>query len=168
MEGLGVRTIAVQGDVAKAADGAELIRRTETELGTIDILVNNAGIERVARFDQALEADITDTLTINLAAPMLLTRAIVPGMLTRCRGHVVNIASGAGKVCVAYGLVLLCEQARPGRLHQRAALGVPGSSGRLLGRVPRLRHRCRHVRPLGEEWHSRSPDRRYLQTGEGR
>lgn len=103
MEALGVRAIAIQCDVAKAADRAELVRRTEAELGSIDILINNAGIERVARFDEALESDILDTLTINLEAPMLLTRAIVPGMLARNRGHVVNIASGAGKVGVAYG-----------------------------------------------------------------
>jgi short-subunit dehydrogenase len=102
MEGLGVRAIAVECDVARAADRAELIRRTESELGAIDILVNNAGIERVARFDQALESDIVDTLTTNLEAPMLLTRAIVPGMLARHRGHVVNVASGAGKVGVPY------------------------------------------------------------------
>jgi short-subunit dehydrogenase len=103
MEAIGVRAIAIQCDVADAEDRAELIRRTEAELGPIDILVNNAGIERVARFDQALESDIVDTLTINLEAPMLLTRAVVPGMLARNRGHVVNIASGAGKVGVPYG-----------------------------------------------------------------
>ena len=110
LSGAGVPVYATRGpgggfqcDVAEAADRAELIRRTEAELGTIDILVNNAGIERVARFEQALETDITDTLTINLEAPMLLTRAIVPGMLARNHGHVVNIASGAGKVGVAYG-----------------------------------------------------------------
>jgi short-subunit dehydrogenase len=103
MEALGVRAIAIKCDVAKASDRAELIRRTEAEFGSIDILVNNAGIERVARFDQALESDILDTLTTNLEAPMLLTRAVVPGMLARKRGHVVNIASGAGKVGVAYG-----------------------------------------------------------------
>ena len=103
MEALGVRAIAIRCDVAKAADRAELVRRTEAELGSIDILVNNAGIERVARFDEALESDILDTLTVNLEAPMLLTRAVVPGMLARKRGHVVNIASGAGKVGVAYG-----------------------------------------------------------------
>jgi short-subunit dehydrogenase len=99
---LGVRAIAVPCDVASASDRTELIRRTEAELGPIDVLVNNAGIERVARFHEAEESDIVDTLTTNLEAPMLLTRAVVPGMLARNRGHVVNIASGAGKVGVAY------------------------------------------------------------------
>jgi short-subunit dehydrogenase len=102
MEALGVRAIAVRCDVASAADRAELIRRTEAELGPVDVLVNNAGIERVARFHEAQESDIVDTLTVNLEAPMLLTRAVVPAMLARGRGHVVNIASGAGKVGVAY------------------------------------------------------------------
>jgi short-subunit dehydrogenase len=100
---LGVRAIAVRCDVADAADRAELVRRTEAELGGPDILVNNAGVERVARFETARESDIVDTLTINLEAPMLLTKAVLAGMLARRRGHVVNIASGAGKVGVAYG-----------------------------------------------------------------
>jgi len=103
MEALGVRAIAITCDVAQASERAVLVQRAEAEMGPIDILVNNAGIERVARFDEALESDIVDTLTINLEAPMLLTRAIVPGMLKRGRGHVVNIASGAGKVGVAFG-----------------------------------------------------------------
>jgi short-subunit dehydrogenase len=102
IEALGVRAIAVPCDVAKADDRVELVRRTEAELGPIDVLVNNAGIERVARFHEAMESDIVDTLAVNLEAPMLLTRAVVPGMLARKRGHVVNIASGAGKVGVAY------------------------------------------------------------------
>jgi short-subunit dehydrogenase len=103
MEGLGVRAIATVCDVANPDDRAALLARTEAELGPIDILVNNAGIERIRRFESASEADFTDTLAINLEAPILLTRAVVPGMLARGRGHVVNIASGAGKVGVAYG-----------------------------------------------------------------
>ena len=103
MEGLGVRAIATVCDVANAGDRAALLARTEAELGPIDILVNNAGIERIRRFEAASEADFTETLAINLEAPILLTRAVVPGMLARGRGHVVNIASGAGKVGVAYG-----------------------------------------------------------------
>ena len=100
---LGVTAIATVCDVVKPEDRARLIERTETELGQIDIRLNNAGIERVRRFEEAAEADFTDTLAINLEAPILLTRAVVPGMLARQRGHVVNIASGAGKVGVPYG-----------------------------------------------------------------
>ena len=47
--------------------------------------------------------DFTDNSAINLEAPILLSLAVVPGMLERGRGHVVNIALGAGKVGVAYG-----------------------------------------------------------------
>ena len=103
IEGLGVRAIATVCDVADPDDRAALLARTEAGLGPIDILVNNAGIERIRRFELAAEADFTETLAINLEAPILLTRAVVPGMLERGRGHVVNIASGAGKVGVAYG-----------------------------------------------------------------
>jgi len=103
MEALGGTAIATVCDVVRPEDRAELIERTKSELGPIDILVNNAGIERVRRFEEATEADFTDTLATNLEAPILLTRAVVPGMLARNRGHVVNIASGAGKVGVPYG-----------------------------------------------------------------
>ncbi len=103
MESLGVRAQAVVCDVAVADDRAKLLAAAEAELGPIDVLVNNAGIERIRRFEEATEEDFTDTLAINLEAPILLTRAVVPGMLERGRGHVVNIASGAGKVGVAYG-----------------------------------------------------------------
>jgi short-subunit dehydrogenase len=102
MEALGVEAVAIPCDVAKSEDRADLLGRTEEELGPIDILVNNAGIERVARFDEAPESDFTESLAVNLEAPILLTRAVVPGMLERGRGHVVNIASGAGKIGVPF------------------------------------------------------------------
>lgn len=103
MKTLGVRAIAVQCDVTNPADRANLITRTEAELGPVDILVNNAGIERIAHFDQAPASDFTDTLAVNLEAPILLTHALVPGMLARKKGHIVNISSGAGKVGVPFG-----------------------------------------------------------------
>ncbi len=103
MRGLGVKAVAIECDVARADHRARLVTSAEEQLGPIDILVNNAGVERVARFDTTPEDWFTETLEINLHAPIQLTRAIVPGMLARGRGHVVNIASGAGKVGVAYG-----------------------------------------------------------------
>ncbi len=103
MDALGVKAISIVCDVVRSEDRARLIEHTEAELGPVDILVNNAGIERVRHFETAPDSDFTETLAINLEAPILLTRAVVPGMLARKRGHVVNIASGAGKVGVAYG-----------------------------------------------------------------
>jgi short-subunit dehydrogenase len=103
MESLGVRAQAVVCDVAVADDRARLLADAEAQLGPIDVLVNNAGIERIRRFEESTEEDFAETLAINLEAPILLTRAVVPGMLERGRGHVVNMASGAGKVGVAYG-----------------------------------------------------------------
>jgi short-subunit dehydrogenase len=104
MAALGVRAIAMQCDVTSADDRTRLLDRTLTELGPVDILINNAGIETVARFDSAPSDDLVRTLEVNLVAAMLLTRSVLPGMLDRRRGHVVNIASGAGKVGVPYAV----------------------------------------------------------------
>ena len=104
MAALGVKAIATRCDVTNANDRASLQQRTEAELGPIDILVNNAGIETVSRFETTSEDDLVRTLDINLVAAMLLTRAVLPGMLERERGHIVNIASGAGKVGVPYAV----------------------------------------------------------------
>ena len=81
-----------------------LLERTQAELGPIDILVNNAGIETASHFESADEADIVRTIDVNLVSAMLLTRSVLPGMLERRRGHIVNIASGAGKVGVPYAV----------------------------------------------------------------
>jgi short-subunit dehydrogenase len=102
MEALGVKALATRCDVTSAEDRRNLLDRTQAELGPIDILVNNAGIETVSHFDIASEADLLRIVDVNLLAAMMLTRMVLPGMLERQRGHVVNIASAAGKVGVPY------------------------------------------------------------------
>jgi short-subunit dehydrogenase len=104
MVALGVKAIATKCDVTDADDRARLLERTESELGPVDILVNNAGIDPATRFENVDPDDLVRTIDVNLIAAMLLTRSVVPGMLERQRGHVVNIASGAGKVGVAYAV----------------------------------------------------------------
>ena len=104
MTALGVKAIAIRCDVTNADDRAALLARTQSELGPIDILINNAGIETASHFESADEADIVRTIDVNLIAAMLLTRSVLPGMLERRRGHIVNIASGAGKVGVPYAV----------------------------------------------------------------
>jgi short-subunit dehydrogenase len=69
--------------------------------GKIDILVNNAGIETYSEYQHYSASQISDVLNINLHAPMELTRILLPDMLER-GGHIVTVASLAGKKGVAY------------------------------------------------------------------
>jgi len=59
----------------------------------VDILINNAGINRLGDFTTYSDADLADTLQINLIAPVRLARGLVPGMMQRKYGRIVNISS---------------------------------------------------------------------------
>ncbi len=59
----------------------------------IDILVNNAGINRLGDFNAIKDSDLLDTIQINLVAPVRLTRGVIPGMIKRKYGRIVNISS---------------------------------------------------------------------------
>jgi short-subunit dehydrogenase len=63
----------------------------------VDVLVNNAGIELVAYFHELPLDEMQRILDVNLVAALTATRLVLPGMVARGRGHVVNIASLAGK-----------------------------------------------------------------------
>ena len=78
----------------EATDG--LIGRVEADAGPIDVLVNNAGLETTAWFHIEDPHRIRDVARLNLEAPMMLTRAVLPCMLARGRGHVVFTSSLAG------------------------------------------------------------------------
>lgn len=108
---LGVRAIAVPGDVTSAADRARLVEATLAEFGRIDILVNNAGIEVTAHFERQSEDELARTIEVNLTSAILLTRQVVPVMLERKAGHVVNMASLAGKVPVPYSVPYAASKA---------------------------------------------------------
>jgi len=102
IEGLGVRAIAVPADIQSPEDRARLVERTTAELGPIDVLVNNAGIEPTAAFVEIAEPAIVDTIATNLTSTLLLMRLVLPGMVERRRGQVVNMASMAGKIPIPY------------------------------------------------------------------
>lgn len=74
----------------------ELIARIELEAGPIDILVNNAGLETNSHFHKLDPQDIREVTTLNLEVPMVLTRAVVNGMIDRNHGHLVYTSSLAG------------------------------------------------------------------------
>jgi short-subunit dehydrogenase len=99
---LGVRAEALTVDLNDVEQVEGLIERAEQSLGPVDVLVNNAGVEYVSSFARMPRDELLETLTVNLTAPMLLTREVLPGMLDRGRGHVVFISSAGGKIAPAF------------------------------------------------------------------
>jgi len=92
----GASTLALTLDVADAASIAAAVARTVHELGRVDILVNNAGIAESASLART-EPELWERhLQVNVTGPYLLTRAVLPGMLERGWGRVINVASLAG------------------------------------------------------------------------
>ncbi|OHV02513.1 SDR family NAD(P)-dependent oxidoreductase [Mycobacterium talmoniae] len=81
-----------------------LIERVEAD-GPVDVLINNAGIDRVGRFADTSAAQVRDLLQVNLAAPMELCRQVMPRMLRRGRGHIVNVSS-FGAISTGPGVTL--------------------------------------------------------------
>ena len=103
VEGMGVEAIVVQTDVSDKAALRSLVDAAKAEFGAIDVLVNNAGIESVYRYHALEFEEVEEILNVNLQAPMMLTWLVLPGMLERGEGHIVNISSMAGKVGPAFG-----------------------------------------------------------------
>jgi short-subunit dehydrogenase len=91
-------------DLADAAQVAGLIQRIEDDGGPIDVLINNAGIESTSSFTDAPEDELRRVTEVNYLAPAELSRQVIPGMLRRGGGRIVNVSSLAGTM-VFPGLV---------------------------------------------------------------
>ena len=74
-----------------------LVEKVEKEFGPIDILVNNAGVTKWQPFVEIAEADWDRVLDINLKGQFLAARAVVPGMIKRGRGRIINLGSVTSK-----------------------------------------------------------------------
>jgi 2-hydroxycyclohexanecarboxyl-CoA dehydrogenase len=90
--------VGVEIDVTQPESVNAAVAQTSREVGPIDILVNCAGWDVFKPFVETDEAFQHKVLEINLAGPMRLTRAVLPGMIERRWGRIVNIASDAGRV----------------------------------------------------------------------
>ncbi len=92
----------VIADVTDRAALLEAIATSVSLLGPIDILVNNAGTAESAPFLKTDAALVERMLAMHLMAPMHATQAVLPGMLQRGYGHVINVASVAGVMGAPY------------------------------------------------------------------
>jgi short-subunit dehydrogenase len=99
---MGVEAHVAPADLTDSVERERLVREAEEAIGPLDVLVNNAGIEHAGTFTKNSREEIETIVTVNLTALMDLTLLAVPGMLRRRRGHVVNLASMAGKLPALY------------------------------------------------------------------
>lgn len=94
---LGRRAFEVQADVTDHAAVDAMIAQIERELGPISILVNNAGHNPLRPILETTEAGWDEVLSLNLKSYFLCTQRVLPGMLERAAGHIVNISSISGQ-----------------------------------------------------------------------
>jgi NADP-dependent 3-hydroxy acid dehydrogenase YdfG len=102
-EELGGGTLALAVDVTDAASFSAFLDEVEQRLGTLDVLVNNAGIMQLGRFLQEDDLTARRMIDINLHGVITGSRLALARMVPRNSGHVVNIASQAGKMGFAGG-----------------------------------------------------------------
>ena len=85
-------------DLADPDAAAALAVEADAAFGGLDVLVNNAAIPK-RRFVQAITPDeVDETMRVNFTSPMRMTLAVLPGMLARDRGVIVNVASVGGRI----------------------------------------------------------------------
>jgi 2-dehydro-3-deoxy-L-rhamnonate dehydrogenase (NAD+) len=90
--------LALAGDVSSESDVTAAIERAESQLGPVSILVNNAGITGRTDLSWNLGVDeVRGVFEVNLIGPFLCCKALVPRLLARGYGRIVNVASIAGK-----------------------------------------------------------------------
>ena len=90
------RTLTQHCDLASSAEVAAFAARVERELGVPDLIVHNAGVVERERIEALSEAAWDHVLDVNLKAPFLLTRALVPGLRARGSGRIIFVGSISG------------------------------------------------------------------------
>jgi short-subunit dehydrogenase len=96
-------TVAVAAvDLAGRQAAHRVAEAARSELGSVDVLVNNAATEPQTRFHILTPAEIEDVLQVDLVSPLLLSRLLLPGMLERGYGRIINVSSLAGHTSFPY------------------------------------------------------------------
>ena len=97
IEQFGVKVFIVTGDVSKIEEVNVAVEKVHASLGPIDILINNAGIGTFGKFLELEPSVWEQMIKVNLLGVYYVTRAVLPQMIERKTGDIVNISSTAGK-----------------------------------------------------------------------
>jgi short-subunit dehydrogenase len=98
----GVKLLSVITDLTDRTAVETLVTSAIEEFGAIDVLVNNAGVETFFAYHNLCLDQIEYVIRVNLLGTMILTRLVLPGMLKRGQGHIVNMSSLSGKAGPPY------------------------------------------------------------------
>ena len=93
---LRVKALAITADVADINSVNSAVEKALAEFGTIDILINNAGIAAFGKFLELEPTDWERIIQVNLMGTYYVTRAVLPNMIERQTGDIINISSTAG------------------------------------------------------------------------
>lgn len=97
LEQYGVKTVIATVNVANVDEVNAAVAKVKGELGAIDILINNAGISSFGNFMELDPERWEEIVKVNLFGPYYMTRAVLPEMIERKIGDILNISSTAGK-----------------------------------------------------------------------
>jgi NAD(P)-dependent dehydrogenase (short-subunit alcohol dehydrogenase family) len=98
----GARSAAVVADVGDREAAHRMVAETLEAFGAVDLLVNNAGLCRLGAIAEFSEADWRATFRVNVDGVFFCCQAVLPSMLARGRGNIVNLASWSGKSGAPY------------------------------------------------------------------
>ncbi|TGE03711.1 oxidoreductase [Hymenobacter fodinae] len=134
----GSRILPLTLDVTDTAQVEQAVAAALTHFGHLDVVVNNAGFGIIGAAEAYSEEQVRSQLETNLHAPIAVTRAVLPHLRERRRGHILQISSGGGRV------------GNPGvSIYQAAKFGLGGFSEALAKEVAPLGIRVTCVEPGG-------------------
>jgi NAD(P)-dependent dehydrogenase (short-subunit alcohol dehydrogenase family) len=100
IRGAGGEALAIPTDVTDRAQLTQLAERAAGAFGRVDVLVNNAGASWSRSLASSSPDEVVSLLEVNLLGAMLLTRAVLPGMLERRHGSIISVVSLSGRVAM--------------------------------------------------------------------
>ena len=109
IENDGGSALAYPADVTDAVAVQATVTAIEASLGPIDVLVNNAG--SLGPLKPLLETEVNEwwrAMEVNVLGPLLCTRLVLPGMVSRRRGRIINVSSGGGAMAIPFFSSYVC------------------------------------------------------------